>query len=311
MILGPTGSGKEALAKFIFFNSPRRGGDFVAVNCSAIPEALFESEMFGIEKGVATGVDRRPGLIEVADKGTLFLDEVGDMSLACQVKLLRVLEERRVRRVGARTSKEVDLHIISATNADLAAKVKAKLFREDLWYRLNVVELKLPALNTRGSDILLLAKHFLKIQAIRLNRPELTISDEVKDILMAYDWPGNIRELANEMERVTALAAGTEIKPQDLSEKLKALAASSSFASSPSTQSPNSSPLRPHKGDSSSTPPAPPDKLLKSISDRAVIETLALHDGNKTRAAKDLGLSREGLRKRLARIGPGLARGLK
>jgi DNA-binding NtrC family response regulator len=298
MILGPTGSGKEALAKFIFFNSPRRSGNFVAVNCSAIPEALFESEMFGIEKGVATGVDKRRGLIETADGGTLFLDEVGDMSLSCQVKLLRVLEERRVRRVGAREAKEVNLHVISATNADLAKRVEAKSFREDLWYRLNVVELKLPPLIERGHDVLLLAKHFLKLHAIKLGRSELSLSPPVRAALMAYPWPGNVRELANEMERATALAKGPELTLADLSEKFRAPA---------QTQGPAAQGAPGDNAPAQGGKPLP----LRTLSDLAVIEALARNDGNKTKAALELGFSREGLRKRLAKIGPGLARGLK
>jgi DNA-binding NtrC family response regulator len=313
MIIGPTGSGKEALAKFIFFNSPRRGGDFVAVNCSAIPETLFESEMFGIEKGVATGVDRRRGLIEAADGGTLFLDEVGDMSLACQAKLLRVVEERRVRRVGARVSKEVDLHIISATNSDLAQEVEAKRFREDLWYRLNVVELKLPPLKERGSDALLLAKHFLKLHAIRLGRPELSLGREAETVILNYSWPGNVRELANEMEKATALAVGPELKPRDLSEKLWAevhLETPIALALNPLAPDP----LIPKSLASGHFDPAQqaPSSLdlsrkkpLKALSDRAVIDALARHGGNKTQTAIELGISREGLRKKLARMAPG------
>jgi DNA-binding NtrC family response regulator len=326
MILGPTGSGKEALAKFIFFNSQRRNGNFVAVNCSAIPESLFESEMFGIEKGVATGVDRRRGLIETADGGTLFLDEVGDMSLSCQVKLLRVLEERKVRRVGSREAKAVNLHVISATNADLAKEVEAKRFREDLWYRLNVVELKVPALKERGLDILLLARHFLKLHAIKLGRLELTLSREVQAALMSYPWPGNVRELANEMERATALAQGPELTLNDLSDKLKVPSPPASTDSpvkskAPAAQDQSYLDLYERLKDSfdpvgqnaPSPPPGPGTRgrLLRTLSDMAVIEALARNDGNKTKAAAELGLSREGLRKRLTKIGPGLARGIK
>jgi DNA-binding NtrC family response regulator len=291
LILGPTGTGKEVLAKFIFFCSPRSEKNFVAVNCSAIPESLFECEMFGREKGVAPGGDRRAGLLESADGGTLFLDEVGELSLACQAKLLRVLEERRVRRVGSRQDQEVDLHVISATNADLTQAVKAKRFREDLLWRLNVVELRIPPLSERGRDVYILAKHFLRLHATRLGRPELTIGEQAEAALMAYSWPGNVRELNNEMERAAALAKGPVLELCDLSERLLAPKSteSQSFAEALS------------KAKALSQTPAL--GRLKDISEAAIQEALRRHGGNKTRAARDLGLSREGLRKMLQRLG--------
>ncbi|MDR1312825.1 MAG: sigma 54-interacting transcriptional regulator, partial [Deltaproteobacteria bacterium] len=184
MILGPTGSGKEVMAKMIFFNSPRREKEFVAVNCTAIPDTLFESEMFGIEKGVATGVNQRKGLIEESSGGTLFLDEVGDMAPENQAKLLRVLEEHEVMHVGGHKTIPVDLHVISATNSDIRAAVAARRFREDLFYRLNVLELVLPPLCERGDDVLLLARDFLQKHAARLGRARMTLTHEADAQLM-------------------------------------------------------------------------------------------------------------------------------
>lgn len=162
LILGPTGTGKEVIAKTIHYHSPRREAPFIAVNCTAIPDSLFESELFGIEKGVATGVNARRGLVEEASGGTLFLDELADMSLTNQAKLLRVLEEREVVRVGSAKPTPVDIKVIAATNADLERAVKEGRFREDLYYRINVAELRLPPLRERGDDILLLARHLLE-----------------------------------------------------------------------------------------------------------------------------------------------------
>jgi DNA-binding NtrC family response regulator len=296
LILGPTGSGKEVLAKFIFFCSPRREKSFVAVNCSAIPEALFESEMFGIEKGVATGVDRRAGLLEAADGGTLFLDEVGELSLACQAKLLRVLEERRVRRVGSRQAQEVDLHVISATNVDLVQAVKNKRFRDDLLYRLNVLELRLPPLSERGRDVHSLARHFLKLHATRLGRPELSIGPEVEAALTAYPWPGNVRELNNELERAAALAKGPVLRLADLSERLTGPKAEGSDRLEAEGQAPG-------QAQAVWTGQTERQGKLKDLSREAVVEALRRHGGNKTGAARELGVSREGLRKMLLRIG--------
>ena len=171
LILGPTGSGKEVIAKLIHFNSPRCQGPFIAVNCTAIPDSLFESEMFGIEKGVATGVSARKGLIEEASGGTLFLDELADMTLPNQAKLLRVLEEREVMRVGSSKPISVDIKIIAATNVNLEEAVRKGTFRQDLYYRINVAEIRLPPLKERGDDILLLAQLFLERHCAYMGRP--------------------------------------------------------------------------------------------------------------------------------------------
>ena len=176
LILGPTGAGKEVIAKAIHFNSPRREGPFVAVNCTAIPDSLFESEMFGIEKGIATGVNARKGLIEEASGGTLFLDELADMTLPNQAKLLRVLEEREVLRVGSSKPVSVDIKLIAATNANLEEAVRKGNFREDLYYRINVAEIRVPPLRDRGDDILLLAQLFLERHCAYMGRPRLSLS---------------------------------------------------------------------------------------------------------------------------------------
>ncbi|UQZ90974.1 sigma-54-dependent Fis family transcriptional regulator [Deltaproteobacteria bacterium Smac51] len=278
MILGPTGSGKEVVAKMIHYNSPRRENNFVAVNCTAIPETLFESEMFGIEKGVATGVAQRRGLVEEADGGTLFLDEVADMSLTNQAKLLRVLEEREIRRVGAAKDKPVDLMVISAANIDLNKAVAEKKFREDLFYRLNVAEVRLPPLAERGEDVLLLAANFLESHARRLGRTGLSLTRAAQTALLAYGWPGNVRELNNEMERAAALTVGEAIEPEDLSLKIRAAALE--------------------------VAPAPAAGRLADMEKRTVEAALARHGGNKSRAAKELGLSREGLRKKMKKLWP-------
>ena len=200
LILGPSGTGKEIFAKTIHYHSPRRDAPFVAVNCTAIPDSLFESEMFGIEKGVATGVSARRGLVEEASGGTLFLDELADMSLPNQAKLLRVLEEREVLRVGSARPVPVDIKVIAATNVDLRQAVAQGRFRQDLYYRLNVAELTLPPLHERGDDILLLARHLLAQHAHNMERSALSLAPATQQCLLAYDWPGNVRELKNFVE---------------------------------------------------------------------------------------------------------------
>ncbi|MDR2339577.1 MAG: sigma-54 dependent transcriptional regulator [Deltaproteobacteria bacterium] len=293
MILGPTGSGKEVLAKMIFFNSPRAEKDFVAVNCSAIPATLFESEMFGIEKGVATGVSQRKGLIEGASGGTLFLDEVGDMTLENQAKLLRVLEEREVMRVGGHKPIPVDLHVISATNANVWEAVRARRFREDLYYRLNVLELKLPPLSERREDILLLARHFLKKHATRLAREDMALSDDAEALLEEYSWPGNVRELNNEMERAASISQGSVVGLEELSERIRG------WKEATPEPLPTGDARQRVEG-------ARLSGSLRSNADRVILETLGRCGGNKTKAAKELGMTREGLRKRLKKLGEGI-----
>lgn len=275
IITGETGTGKELFAKAIHFNSPRSAKPFVAVNCSAIPETIFESEMFGIEKGVATGVEARIGKIQQAQEGTLFLDEVGEMPLQLQVKLLRLLEERTLERVGSRTAIPVDLRIIAATNRDLKQEISKGTFREDLFYRLNGIELRVPPLRERRDDILLLARHFLDKWGRSCGRPTMRIAKEAVEQLRTYPWPGNVRELDNEIARAVALTYTDTISVADLSEALQQ-----------------------HQGDKSG------GGLLLKQSEKQLIElTLREAKGNKTQAADRLGMSREGLRKKLKRLG--------
>ncbi len=217
LIHGKSGTGKELVAKAIHYNSPRRNKPFVPVNCSAIPETLLESELFGHIKGAFTGaVATHVGLFEEADGGTLFLDEVGELSPAIQVKLLRVLQEREIKPVGGTQSRKIDIRLITATNRDLHEMVKEGTFREDLYYRLNVIPIHLPPLKVRTEDIPLLVRHFLTRFGKENQRPEMTISREALHPLMNYSWPGNIRELENIIERAVILCKENEVTRDDL-----------------------------------------------------------------------------------------------
>lgn len=216
-IHGESGTGKELVARSIHQLSDRASKPFVAINCGGIPENLLESELFGHKKGAFTGaIDDKEGLFVVADGGTLFLDEIGEMPLALQVKLLRVLDNSVVTPVGGVTPVKVDVRIISATNRDLAARAREGQFREDLYYRLNVIPLTVPALRDRADDIPLLARHFVRNHCAKLNRGELHLAPETEQALRAYSWPGNVRELENTMERAVALCRSHEISVSDL-----------------------------------------------------------------------------------------------
>jgi DNA-binding NtrC family response regulator len=216
LIEGETGTGKEVIAKAIHTSSQLRGGPFVAINCAAVPETLLESELFGHEKGAFTSaVAQRKGRFELADGGTLFLDEVGDIPAAMQAKLLRVLQERRFERVGGTESIEVDVRVLAATNRSLQRLVKQGTFREDLYYRLNVVKIDLPPLRDRPEDIPLLAAHFTGKYATPGQEP-CRIAPQAMDVLLHYRWPGNIRELENAIERACVTARGGVIRPEDL-----------------------------------------------------------------------------------------------
>ena len=215
LVTGETGTGKEVVARAIHHNSPRRGHRFVALNCSAIPETLLEAELFGHVRGAFTGaVGTRQGRLEQAHKGTLFLDEVGTMSVALQMKLLRALQEREFERVGDNQTIKVDVRVIAATNSDLSRMVAEGAFREDLYYRLNVIPILVPSLRERRDDIPLLVKHFLEKFAPGV---PMHVSQGAMRSLMAYQWPGNVRQLENAMERAVALSAGRhEIAVTDL-----------------------------------------------------------------------------------------------
>lgn len=216
LILGESGTGKEVLAKYIHFCSKRKG-PFIAVNCAAIPEDLLEAELFGFEKGAFTGaVKSKPGKFELAEGGTIFLDEIGDLSLKLQAKLLRVLQERQVERLGSEKPVKIDVRILAATNKDLKKEVQEGRFREDLYFRLNVIPLKLPPLRERKEDIPLLAEFFIKKICAREGIPEKKLHPDTIKMLTEYTWPGNIRELENFIERIVILCDSEEISPEDL-----------------------------------------------------------------------------------------------
>jgi transcriptional regulator with GAF, ATPase, and Fis domain len=221
LVTGESGTGKELLVRALHRNSRRKDRPFVPINCGAIPKELLESELFGHEKGAFTHAIRsRPGRFELADGGTLFLDEIGDMDLSLQVKILRALQEKEIERVGGSQIKKVDVRVVAATNRDLEKDVAAGKFREDLFYRLNVIPLHLPPLRERGEDTLLLAEHFLGRFCTDKQRPKLRFKDKARDMLLAYSWPGNVRELENFMERLSILCENEQIDPADLPEKI-------------------------------------------------------------------------------------------
>ncbi|MEM7584870.1 MAG: sigma 54-interacting transcriptional regulator [Acidobacteriota bacterium] len=219
LIQGESGTGKELIAGALHRNSPRAAEPFVAINCATLSETLLESELFGHEKGAFTGaVGRKIGQFEIAHRGTLFLDEVGEIPVALQARLLRALEAREIQRLGGRRPIAIDVRLVAATNRDLEAAIRDGSFREDLYHRLNVFSLGLPALRERGEDVVLLAHHFAARSAKRLKRSLLGLAPETRAAIVAYDWPGNVRELRNAMERAVVLAADELLRPEDLPE---------------------------------------------------------------------------------------------
>lgn len=278
LITGETGTGKELVAKSLHFNSHRSNKPFVAINCSAIPEPLLESELFGIEKGVASGVERRIGRIQQADGGSLFLDEIGDMPLAAQAKMLRAIEDKTVEMVGGRSSRPVDVRIIAATNKNLKSEVEKGNFREDMFYRLNVVQLHIPPLRERKDDVPLLLDAFLDIYTRKLGKPVMRFSGNVIDHLKHYPWPGNVRELENEVERAVALAHSDVIAIEDLSEEVQ------HYELPKQTVAQGCHPTS-----------------TRQMEKKMIMDALHETKGNKSEAAKRLGISREGLRKKIKR----------
>ncbi len=286
LIEGESGTGKELIARAVHLNSPRRDKPFIPVNCGALPDHLLESEMFGYEKGAFTGaVGTKVGLFEAAHGGTLFLDEIGDLGQALQVKLLRVMQEQEVRRVGSTSSAKVDVRVIAATNRDLATLVKEGRFRDDLYYRLNVVRIALPSLAQRREDITMLAHHFLQKYA-KHSLHLRGFSPETMALLKRYHWPGNVRELENAVERAVSLSHGPLLLPEDLPEAIR-------------------------------TDPAPADSLRAESSDRGQDALMTLDEvekrhlalvlketrGNKVKAAKILGIDRRTLYRMAERFG--------
>jgi two-component system response regulator HydG len=231
LIQGESGTGKELIARALHELSPRKESAFITVNCAALAETLLESELFGHEKGAFTGAIRRKlGRFELADGGTIFLDEIGEISPAVQTKLLRVLQEREIQRVGGDDTVKVDVRVISATNRDLAQMVKEGRFREDLYYRIHIVPIVLPPLRARPEDVPLLAEHFVRKHAPRVNRRVRALSAEARKTLLRYHWPGNVRELENAIEQALVFAEGEEIQPADLPQYLGAPRPDSSLA---------------------------------------------------------------------------------
>jgi len=287
-ISGESGSGKELAAKLIHKNSARRDGPFIAVNCGAIPENLMESEFFGYKKGAFTGANQdKEGMFQAANGGTLFLDEVADLPLAMQVKLLRAIQEKKVRMVGNTTEESVDVRIISATHKNLNAMMDSGLFRQDLYYRLNVIQLKMPALRDRPSDIPLLAKLLLSRQCASLNIAMPLIDDTAKVYIAKLQFPGNVRELENMLERALAMCNGKTITVEDLmNEDTFRLEA---------TKKPSFDPDQ--------TLEVSLSDYLEDIEKRAIIKALSKANNNKTAAAKLLGVSFRTLRYRLAKLG--------
>jgi two-component system response regulator HydG len=284
LITGESGTGKELIASALHQNSTRQNGPFVKVNCAALVETLLESELFGHEKGAFTGADRRrDGKFVQADHGTLFLDEIGETSPAMQVKLLRVLQEHELQRVGGQDVVEVDVRLLAATNRILEDEVKAGRFREDLYYRLNVVSLHVPPLRERREDIPLLAEHFLKIYGEKNNRRISGITPGCMDILLHYPWPGNVRELENAMERGVILLRGDYLDEESLPIPIKKWAQEES-------------------GDITAGMDGLPSSL-EEAEKLVILKTLDEVDGNKSEAARRLGITRKTLQSKLNKYG--------
>jgi Nif-specific regulatory protein len=282
LITGESGTGKEMAARAVHFTSPRARKPFVALNCAALPETLVESELFGIEKGVATGVNQRIGQFEKANGGTLFLDEIGDLSMTAQAKILRVLQERMVERVGGRGPVPVDVRLLAATNKDLETEISKGNFREDLYYRIKVVHIQMPPLRDVREDVPLLARHFLKAYCQEMSRGAMEFAPAILRKLSNSPWPGNVRQLRNEVMRLAACAQGSTISEDDL------------FDDDLTVGPP--------------PPPAPPgvkqQSLKKAVAElerQMIQETLTSTRNNQQQTARLLGLSRQGLINKLKR----------
>jgi two-component system response regulator HupR/HoxA len=292
LVLGESGSGKELIARAIHYASPRAGGPFVVENCAAIPDTLLESELFGHKRGSFTGAyEDRPGLFQRANGGTVFLDEIGETSPAFQVRVLRVLQEGEVRPVGAARPVPVNVRVIAAAHRDLEQRVHEGLFRKDLYYRLAGVSITVPPLRERAGDIAPIARRLVRDVGVELGRPGATLNDEAIGCLMGYPWPGNIRELRNEIARAVALSDGDDIQAQNFSLRVlhgQAGLSASSRASAQALPLPSSGTL---------------SERLDAIETKVLRETLLRHRWNKTHAAKELGLSRVGLRGKMVRFG--------
>ena len=282
LLAGESGVGKDMIARALHQHSPRKNFPFVKINCTALPENLMESELFGFEKGAFTGANTsKPGKFEQADKGTVFLDEIGDVPSHIQVKLLRILQEREFERLGSNVTRSVDVRIVAATNVNLRAALEQGRFREDLYYRLNVVPINIPPLRERKEDIPFLVLHFLKQLTKELGSPVKDISPSAMDRLLEYEWPGNVRELENTLERSIVLASGEVLEPGDIRiESARAPTASSSQSLL-----------------------LPEGTTLEQWEQMMIREALRRSNGNKSQAARILGLTRNALRYRLSQMG--------
>jgi two-component system response regulator HydG len=279
LLTGESGTGKERVARLVHEASARATGPFVAVNCGAITETLLESELFGHIRGAFTGATQdRPGLFEAANRGTLLLDEIGEVSPGMQVKLLRALQEREIRRVGENKSRKVDVRVLAATNRDLARGVARGEFRQDLYYRLKVVELQVPPLRERRDDILPLARVLLADAALRMKRKIAALAPKAADQLLRYAWPGNVRELENAMERAVALARGSRVEVEDLPEEIR---------------------------EAVGAPVATVGKVrpLDVIEKEYILAVLQLNGGNQTQTAQQLHIGSATLYRKLKRYG--------
>jgi two-component system response regulator HydG len=286
LITGESGTGKELIAKSIHHNSPRKDQSLVVVNCAALTETLLESELFGHERGAFTGADRRrEGRFMQADRGTIFLDEIGETSSAMQAKLLRVIQEREIQRVGGEETLSVDVRILAATNRKLEEEVQRGKFREDLFYRLNVVALDIPPLRERKDDIPLLAQHFLEKYAKKNRKQIKGFSPLAMDMLLNHAWPGNVRELENTIERAVILLPGEHITEKELPSNIRgAYAGDRDWMAPPATATPANRPLG-------------------EIEKEAILATLEDCGGNKSETARRLGINRKTLHKKLKEYG--------
>lgn len=292
LIEGDTGTGKELVARALHFDGARARTPFIEFNCASIPSNLLEAELFGHEKGAFTDAkERRIGLVEAADGGTLFLDEIGEMDISLQAKLLKLLEDRTIRRIGSTKERKVNLRIISATNCNLEQMVREGKFRRDLFFRLRIIQIRVPRLLARGEDVLLLARHFLAQHGKRYNKPGLSLSREAEALMMSYSWPGNVRELRNMLEQTVLLTHADIITPGQLNlcPSLDGDELETSFTAACS--------LTPERVSD------PEDMSLPELERDMVIRTLNKTDWNVTKSAKLLGLSRDMLRYRIEKLG--------
>ena len=275
LVSGETGTGKELLANAIHYTSRRHYSPFVAVNCAAVPHELLEAEFFGYERGAFTGaVSRRIGKFEEADTGTLFLDEIGELELSLQAKILRAIQEKEIERIGANKKIKIDIRLIASTNRDLAKEVEQKNFRADLYYRLNVMQIKLPPLRKRKSDIPLLVTHFIDKFSQRENKHVSSVSPDVMNVFLSHSWPGNLRELENVIERAVVLARDEVIGIRGIPDEIKKQAINNNIR-------------------------ADVVKPLRELENETIINAINTFNGNKSKAAKALGITRKALYNRL------------